>query len=107
MSRHSLSNSSKASADRLYLKIIKKMLIDSYFVYILVSANNPDKFYVGLTQDLGTRLKAHNAGQSIHTKKYTPWKISVSIGFSDLDKAKNFELYLKSGSGRAFAKKHF
>jgi putative endonuclease len=29
------------------------------------------------------------------------------VGFSDDAKADQFEAYLKTGSGRAFAKKHF
>ena len=31
----------------------------------------------------------------------------MSIGFADRSKALRFETYLKSGSGRAFAKRHF
>jgi predicted GIY-YIG superfamily endonuclease len=38
---------------------------------------------------------------------YGPWKLVVQIGFDDKAKAVAFEKYLKSGSGRAFAKKHF
>jgi hypothetical protein len=38
---------------------------------------------------------------------YGPWKLVVQIGFEDKVKAFAFEKYLKSGSGRAFAKKHF
>lgn len=53
------------------------------------------------------RLKAHNASQSRHTSKYSPWEVEVSIWFSDKNKAMEFEFYLKSGSGRAFAAKHF
>jgi hypothetical protein len=29
------------------------------------------------------------------------------LAFSDYEKADKFEAYLKSGSGRAFAKRHF
>ena len=49
----------------------------------------------------------HNEGKSIHTNKFKPWKKVVEIGFDDPAKATAFEKYLKSGSGRAFAKKHF
>jgi hypothetical protein len=34
-----------------------------------------------------------------------PWKIKTAIAFKDNDKAIEFEKYLKSQSGRAFAKK--
>jgi predicted GIY-YIG superfamily endonuclease len=76
-------------------------------VYLLQSISHPEQRYVGLTSDLDKRLAAHNAGQSPHTAKFTPWKIITSISFTDHDKAAAFEQYLKSGSGRAFASKRF
>ena len=78
-----------------------------YYVYVIESENEPARHYVGAPADLERRLGEHNAGKSIHTNKYKPWKLLVSIGFSDHAKALRFESYLKSGSGRAFAKKHF
>ncbi len=78
-----------------------------HYVYVIESEIDPAHFYVGVTADLERRLQEHNAGKSIHTKKYVPWKLSVCICFPDRTKALQFERYLKSGSGRAFAKKHF
>jgi predicted GIY-YIG superfamily endonuclease len=52
-------------------------------------------------------LLAHNAGGSPHTARFKPWKLLVSIEFPDQSTAARFERYLKSGSGRAFAKRHF
>lgn len=75
-----------------------------HYVYILVSETQPDRFYVGLTTDLRKRLRDHNSGQSGHTAKYVPWRLETYVAFSDKDKAARFERYLKSGSGRAFAK---
>jgi len=81
------------------------------YVYILQSLTYPDKHYVGCTKDVIERVEQHNAGraesQSRHTSIYGPWKLVVQIGFEDSAKASTFEKYLKSGSGRAFAKKHF
>jgi hypothetical protein len=37
--------------------------------------------------------------------KFKPWRLITSIAFSDDLKALAFERYLKTGSGRAFAKK--
>jgi putative endonuclease len=82
-------------------------LVDMTFVYILQSELDAAKHYVGLSSDPLRRLEEHNGGKSIHTNKYRPWKIVVSVGFEDAAKATAFERYLKSGSGRAFAKKHF
>jgi len=74
-------------------------------VYILQSIPFPDKFYVGITQDVNARLQEHNSGKGGHTSKYKPWRVKTDIAFSDEKKAIAFEKYLKSGSGRAFAKK--
>jgi len=74
-------------------------------VYILQSETNIDQYYVGLASDVETRLKQHNAGKSKHTNKYRPWRIVSTHWFEDHKKAVEFERYLKSGSGRAFAKR--
>jgi putative endonuclease len=50
-------------------------------------------------------LAKHNAGEVLHTSKYGPWRIRSYVAFSDAKQAIAFEKYLKSGSGRAFAKK--
>ena len=36
-----------------------------------------------------------------------PWQFVVSIEFAEERTAVHFERYLKSGSGRAFARRHF
>ena len=74
-------------------------------VYILESLNS-EHFYVGITDDVPARLIKHNAGEVPHTSKYRPWRIKTYIACSDEKQAFAFERYLKSGSGRAFAKKH-
>lgn len=81
------------------------------YVYILQSLKFPEKYYIGCTQNVAERLERHNNGQpdsgSRHTELYGPWKIVNTFGFENKDKAFAFEKYLKSGSGRAFCKKHF
>ena len=79
----------------------------THFVYILNSIAFPQKFYVGYTLDVQARLQAHNGGKSIHTKNDKPWRLHLYCGFNDKEMALSFEKYLKSHSGRAFAKKHF
>ena len=78
-----------------------------YYVYILRSLSNPDRYYTGRTRDPETRLADHNSGKSPHSKELRPWQIKNLIAFSDSTKAISFERYLKSRSGRAFAKKRF
>ncbi len=77
------------------------------YVYLLVSESNPARHYIGLTDNLKDRLRRHNAGEVTHTAKHRPWTVQVAVAFNDRTKAAGFELYLKSHSGRAFAKRHF
>ena len=75
------------------------------YVYILESSLSREHFYVGLTDNLPDRLRRHNAGEVMHTAKYRPWRIKTAVAFRDRHRAAAFECYLKSASGRAFAKK--
>ena len=77
------------------------------YVYLLKSISLPEKRYVGLTSNLTKRIKEHNAGKLPYTEAFKSWKLVVAIKFSDDQKADAFERYLKSGSGHAFARRHF
>ena len=74
------------------------------YVYILQSLLDTEHFYTGITDDLDARLLKHNSGAVTHTKKYRPWRVKAFVAFGDENRALAFEKYLKSGSGRAFAK---
>lgn len=76
-------------------------------VYIIRSRRDPKRHYVGLTADLPARLASHNAGESPQTRSLVPWALVVSVQFASEDAAARFERYLKSGSGRDFAKRYF
>ena len=76
------------------------------YVYILQSEANSQNFYVGLADDLRDRLRRHNAGEVRHTAEFKPWRIKTAVAFTDRQRAAEFEKYLKTASGRAFAKKH-
>lgn len=73
-------------------------------VYILICADN--KPYTGCTENLDERLCRHNSGHVPATVKRLPVKLVAYTVFVDKYKAFEFEKYLKSGSGRAFVKKH-
>jgi predicted GIY-YIG superfamily endonuclease len=75
------------------------------YVYILRSVAFPDRYYTGITDDLKMRLCRHNAKEVPHTSKYAPWQLKTYVAFSDEKQAFEFEKYLKTASGRAFAKK--
>ena len=78
-----------------------------FYTYILCSINHPDQRYIGSTVDLRKRIAAHNAGRVPHTAKLSPWKVETYIVFETEERVRAFEIYLKSGSGHAFAKHHF
>jgi predicted GIY-YIG superfamily endonuclease len=75
------------------------------YVYILESLDG-EHIYAGITDDVSARLLKHNAGEVPHTSKFRPWRLRTYVAFTDETLAFAFERYLKSGSGRAFAKKH-
>jgi len=74
------------------------------YIYILQSVGDTERFYTRITDDLRAGLSKHNSGSVTHTAKHRPWRIKSYVAFSDDDRALAFEKYLKSGSGRAFAK---
>ena len=100
----------KAARRRTFItrKNMRGMLfMDYYYVYILVSEKDADRHYTGCTTNLSARLTKHNRGSVPHTSKHLPWRIETVVRFSDQQKAATFERYLKSGSGREFARRHF
>jgi len=76
-----------------------------HYVYILTSKIDKIRHYTGVTTDIEARLRAHNAGQVPHTAKYRPRHVETVVAFRSREKAVAFEKYLKSHSGRAFARK--
>lgn len=77
-----------------------------YYVYILQSSKS-GQVYTGWTTDLKRRLRSHNLGENRATKSGVPWMIKYYSAFETEKLAKDFELYLKTGSGIAFARKRF
>ena len=73
-------------------------------VYILKCSDNST--YTGCTNNLDDRLNRHSKGQVKYTSTRLPVEVIISVNFQDKYKAYEFEKYLKSGSGRAFAKRH-
>ena len=76
-------------------------------VYLIESLAVQNQRYIGIISDLEARLRAHNSGGSPHTSQYRPWRLVTHLCFQNEQRAGEFERYLKSGSGHAFAKKRF
>ena len=74
------------------------------YCYILLSSKS-HIFYFGSTNDLKNRVELHNSGKVLSTKPHCPWKIVWYGSFSTEKEARDFERYLKTGSGKAFAYK--
>jgi len=75
-----------------------------YYAYILLSSKS-HTFYFGSTNNLRQRVKMHNAGEVFATKPGRPWTLTWYGSFETEREARDFERYLKSGSGKAFAYK--
>jgi predicted GIY-YIG superfamily endonuclease len=78
-----------------------------HYVYRIRSQSHPGEVYTGLTDDFASRLAKHNEGGCPHTAKFRPWEIEVAIAFRSREMAAAFERYMKTGSGREFARRHF
>ena len=77
----------------------------THHVYILRCSNGT--WYTGCTNDLDDRLVRHSKGMVQYTSDKLPVECICAMGFQDKYKAFNFEKYLKTGSGRAFMRRHF
>jgi predicted GIY-YIG superfamily endonuclease len=76
-----------------------------YYTYILQNLKD-SSYYTGSTRDLKSRIVKHNNGEVTYTAKKRPWKLIWYCAFPTKNQAVDFEMYLKQGSGFAFAKKH-
>jgi len=78
-----------------------------FYVYIIVSQADEKTHYTGFTRNLQARLLKHNQGGCADPSRYRPWRIETAVTFRSEKKARAFEKYLKTGSGREFARRHF
>jgi len=74
-----------------------------FYVYLLQCK---DGSYIGCTSDLKDRFIRHQKGQVPATANRRPVELVAYFAFKNKYAAFNFEKYLKSGSGRAFLKRH-
>ena len=74
-----------------------------FYTYVLKSKKY-DKWYTGSTKDLRKRLKLHNDGKSMYTKKYKPYDLIYYEACLNEEDARSREKYLKSGMGIRYLK---
>ncbi|MFZ5801028.1 MAG: GIY-YIG nuclease family protein [Candidatus Omnitrophota bacterium] len=79
-----------------------------WYVYFLQSTKKPTYIYTGYSNNIERRLKEHNSEMSnLSTANYRPLELLSYIAVKDEITAIKLEKYFKTGSGRAFLKKHF
>ena len=71
-----------------------------YYVYVLLSRKDHD-FYVGFTNDLSARLRAHTKGEVSSTRTRAPLELVYWEGCLDQADSTQREKYLKSAPGQA------
>lgn len=77
-----------------------------FYTYILKSKKQAGAIYTGYTSDLKRRLSEHNNPMyESYSKRFAPWEIDCYFAFSTEQQAKDFEIYLKGNSGKAFMRK--
>ena len=69
------------------------------FVYAISSLSD-NYIYVGMTQDIGERIKRHNDGRERTTRFYKPFELIYSEVCETRMKARIQEKYWKSGIGK-------
>lgn len=74
-----------------------------HYVYILHSKDF-DRFYIGMTANIITRLSQHNSGKTKSTKAFVPCSIIHIEEYITLAAARKREKYLKSAAGRRWRK---
>jgi predicted GIY-YIG superfamily endonuclease len=79
--------------------------VQFFYVYLLRSESSSEHYYVGFTEDPAQRLNEHNDGKLPKTARFRPCHTKSAHAFREKVRALAFEKYLKSASGRAFAKK--
>jgi len=78
-----------------------------YYVYVLHN-DVTGMLYIGLTSSLKRRLKEHQEGKSLFTrrnKKNGKWNLIYFEGYINKLDAEGREQFLKGGSGRIYLKK--
>jgi putative endonuclease len=72
-------------------------MLAAFRVYVLQNAEG--RFYVGVSEDVGGRLRQHNRGESRWTQGRGPWTIVWQSDELSLSEARKLENHLKRQKG--------
>jgi putative endonuclease len=72
-----------------------------FYGYIIYSPSL-DKYYVGYSFDLNTRLRQHNSGISTFTSKANDWVLKFSTMFPSRIAAREWESMIKKKKSRKY-----
>ena len=72
-----------------------------YYVYILYSRTR-NRYYVGYTHDIVTRLSKHNAGATPSTRSGRPWELVYSESYTDKGAALAREREIKNKKSKIY-----
>jgi predicted GIY-YIG superfamily endonuclease len=54
-----------------------------FYLYLIRSETFPEQRHIGFTTDQKKRITTRNAGGSVHTAKYRPWKLIGYHAFAE------------------------
>ena len=75
-----------------------------WYVYIIHSSKI-DRYYVGITENLNTRLERHNSGWGRYTKRGIPWVMRYSEKYPTKTDALKREREIKKYKSRKYIEK--
>ena len=74
------------------------------YVYVIESVEK-NYIYVGMTNNVGSRLRQYQSGKSKTTKAYTPFRHILTEVYKTRVETREREKYLKSGIGKEWIKR--
>lgn len=75
------------------------------FTVYIIHSKKIDQYYSGQTIDLADRLRRHNEGKSLATKRGVPWDLKKRVGFETRSEAMQAENWIKKMKSRKVIEK--
>ena len=86
-------------------KPVDLILFSTMFVIYILHSLRYNRYYIGHTKNIKSRLAEHNRGKVSSTKAYAPWEVIYTENFETKSDAFQREMQIKSyKSGNSFNK---